>query len=120
MTTPEAIYTMACSFAGTLSQEQAGALKTLCMAAETELRLRLRPGLAPDDCGENFICAAAWLALAGFAAGSSCDGVSSFSAGEMRVQKEKTAAAGQALRAQAEQIMAPYIQDSFTFVGVPG
>ena len=105
---------------GHLEDEQV--LETLCTAAVTELNGWLRDGVRPEDCGSAFPLAAAWLVLAGLAVGES-GGTERFTAGDVSVQRdgEDAAARRTALRLQARQVMAPYIQDgSFAFLGVDG
>jgi hypothetical protein len=111
------IYTMAAVFLAPDGDEAATALRTCCMASLRALEDRLRPGVTVEDCRESFICAAAWMALCGFETGLDADGVRSASAGDVSVTRSPTA---DALRTQAELIMAPYIGDSFVFAGVRG
>ena len=107
---------------GHLEDEPSEALETLCAAAVAELNGWLRDGVCPEDCGSAFPLAAAWLVLAGLAAGES-GGTERFTAGEISVQRdgEDAAARRAALRLQARQVMAPYIRDGgFAFLGVDG
>jgi len=99
-------------------------LKALCIAAETAWMARLREGVAAENCGEAFCCAVAFTAAADFSVGRSCDGVASFTAGEISI-KGKTgtegAAQAAALRKTAERLMEPYaIPEEFCFKGVRG
>lgn len=111
------IFALARAMSGAEENDQALAL--LCQAAEAELNAQLRPGVAEEDCAPAFTAAAAWMALAGWYAGQSASGVSSFSAGDLSIQTGKADPAG--LLAQAERIMAPYRADqSFAFQGVRG
>lgn len=80
--------------------------------------------MTPDDCGEAFLLGAAWLALAGLAAGED-GGVESFRAGDVRhtppLRDGRQGRAVPALRLQARQVMARYLRDDgFVFRGVPG
>lgn len=107
---------------GHLAEGQQEVLETLCTAAVTELSGWLRDGVCPEDCGSAFPLAAAWLVLAGLAAGES-GGTERFTAGEVSVQRDREDAAARqaALRLQATQVMAPYIRDGgFAFLGVDG
>ena len=45
-------------------QEEEALLEPLCQAAEAQWRGRLRQGVAAEDCGETFACAAAFTAAA--------------------------------------------------------
>ena len=111
----EEIYSLAQAILGQTGED--AALRAACKAAETELCMRLRQDVSPEDCKDSFICAAAWLALAGLdAAGSG--GVQGFSMADLSV----TMGGGtpsKALRAQAEMLMAPWCQGAFAFRGVP-
>ncbi len=99
--------------------EESEELRSLCAAAEEELTGLLRDGTAPEDCGEAFPLAAAWIALAGL--GLCEDGAESFTAGEVTLRKESGAARRTALRLQAQQVMRPYLRDDgFVFRGVKG
>lgn len=80
-------------------------------------------GVTEEDCGEALSCATAFSAAAE-AAGTGDGGVTSFKAGEVSVQGRtaaESAALSAALRAAAEELMAPYAQTgSFAFLGVSG
>lgn len=108
---------------GHVEGEQKEALEALCTAAAAEVRGWLRPGVSVEACRGAFPLAAAWLALAGLAAGGS-GGVEDFTAGEVSIRMsggQEAAARSEALRRQARQIMAPYIRDEgFVFRGVGG
>ncbi len=95
------------------------ALRTLCAAAQTSLAAQLRPGLTPEDCGDAFVVAAAWVALADREAGEG--GVERFTAGAVTIQHSDAAQRAQALRLQARQVLRPYLRDEgFSFRGVAG
>lgn len=100
--------------------ESGPALEELCLAARRELADRLKDGVSEEDCGPAFAVAAAWLALAGLYAGQG--EAESFTAGELTVRTGNDGQArAQALRAQAEQLMSPYLKDrGFAFLGVRG
>ena len=99
------------------------ALEPLCRAARAELEGMLREGVTPEACGEAFLLGAAWLALAGLAAGED-GGVESFRAGDVSIRHRSemdARARCAALRLQARQVMARYLRDDgFVFRGVPG
>ena len=99
------------------------ALEPLCRAARAELEGMLREGVTHEDCGEAFLLGAAWLALAGLAAGED-GGVESFRAGDVSIRHRSgtdARARCAALRLQARQVMARYLRDDgFVFRGVPG
>ncbi len=95
-------------------------LRALCQAAEDELNGWLRDGVTAEDCGQCFVLAGAWLALAGREVAED-DGVESFTAGDVTLRQGDRKARGQALRMQARQVMRPYLRDEgFSFLGVRG
>jgi len=101
-------------------REESEELRRLCRAAQEELRGLLRPGLSPEDCGEAFPLAAAWMALAGLAGGGG-DGVSAFTAGEVSIRQEAGSDRARALEELAERIMKPYLRDrGFLFRSMRG
>lgn len=99
-------------------------LEALCQAAEAEWTGRLREGMAAEDCGTAFPCAAAFTAAANLAAGRGGDAVASFKAGDVSVEGRggaDSAALAEALRNTAERLMAPYTQAAdFAFRRVRG
>ena len=96
-------------------EEDSQILLPLCQAAVTELTLRLKKGLSPEDCGDAFNIAAAWLALDGMEAAGGR--IESFSAGDMTVKT----GVGITLRQRAELLIAPYFGEvGFAFMGVRG
>lgn len=99
--------------------EESDGLRILCEAAQTELGGLLKEEITPEDCGEAFVLAAAWLALAGLEV--SDDGVESFTAGEVSIRKKDGSLRQKALRLQALQVIKPYARDEgFVFRGVRG
>ncbi len=100
------------------TQESEG-LRTLCQAAEAELTGLLRDGVTVQECGQAFILAAAWLALAGLEGSDS--GVERFTAGAVTIQRSDGSLRQKALRLQAFQVMRPWLRDrGFVFRGVKG
>lgn len=100
-------------------------LEMLCEAARQRLAAQLLAGVAPEDCGTAFPCAAALLAAADFwTCRSGTDAVTSFTAGDLSIQgkdSEKTNAVAKSMRETARTIMAPYTMDeAFCFRGVQG
>ena len=100
--------------------DQEELLLPLVQAVREQLAGRLRPGVAPEDCGAAFPLAAAMMAvdqLSGLSGGDR-GGVTSFTAGDLTIRKE----AGQkSLPAQAEALLAPWLGDTgFVFRGVRG
>lgn len=99
-------------------------LEALCRAAEAEWTGRLREGVAAEDCGTAFPCAAAFTAAADLTAGRSGDAVAAFKAGDISVERRDGAdgaALAAALRQTAERLMAPYAAPAdFVFRRVRG
>ena len=86
-------------------------LEPLCQAAERAWLGRLREGLAPEDCGEAFPCAAAFTAAAALAAGEG--GGASFSAGDVSVTPPgggESLRRAENLRQAAERLMEPFVR----------
>ena len=113
------VFTVATSFAGTLSPQEEEVLTILCQGAVQQWEGRLRPGITPLDCKEAFVVACAWTAFAGLeAARDGGAGEVAFTAGNVSIRplgdgrQAKTAQ----LWKQAEQWMRPYVQeDQFAF-----
>ena len=108
---------------GHVAADREEALEALCQAAELEVAGRLREGLAPEDCGPAYVLGCAWLALAGLAGAEAGRTPLRFTAGEVSIQEEGGDAPqrAQALRLQAETVLAPYLKDrGFVFRGVEG
>lgn len=112
------IFDMAKVFAGELSEDEEGALFTLCAASEGELLSRLRPDVELSSCKQSLISAACWLAIAAFSTGRQPAEIGAFTAGEFSVSFGATGASAECLRAQAELMMAPYTYGGFSFSGV--
>ena len=83
--------------------EDSEELRSLCAWAAKELEGMLRSGLTPQDCGEAFVLAAAWMALAEL--GLCEDEVESFTAGEVSIRKKGGEERRQALRERAREVM---------------
>lgn len=106
----ERILQLALTAAGGGETERA-LLEPLCAAAEAAWAARLRDGAQPEECGEAFLCAAAFTAAADLAEGS--QSVSSFSAGDISVNLgsgAERAGRAEALRQAAERLMEPFVQ----------
>ena len=105
--------------AGEVDERQAALLEVLCGTASDSLKARLKENVQPEDCAAEFIAAASLYALCEFKAADDSAGVEEFKAGDLTVKKgstEKGVFLG--LRKQADQVMAPYLKDSFCFAGV--
>ena len=96
-------------------------LAALCRAAETAWTARLKRGVTPVDCGEVFLCAAAFTAAADHLAGQCGGSVESFTAGELSIKKRSGWNDSEAMRKIAERLMVPYVaEERFAFKGVRG
>ena len=118
MTLTEQVYAQALLLAGQLEKEQAEMLSVLCTVSTTSLAARLKDGLRPEDCKADFIAAASLLALADLGSISDDARMEQITAGDFTVKKGSRDAASNCLRAQAELMIAPYLQDRFSFRGV--
>lgn len=116
----EQIQAQALLLAGDLTDQQVQILSALCYGAASSLEKRLREGLTPDDCKADFIAAASLLALAGMNSVTGEESAEQITVGDfsVRTSKSKHDAASNCLRAQAELMIAPYLKDRFTFLGV--
>ena len=110
------VFARALVLAGDLDGRQQERLQVLCGAAMDILEARLRDGMAPEDCREAFVTAAGLQALEML---ESFGEVSEFRAGDLTVKlKEDREGRRQGLRHQAEELMRPYLKDTFLFTGV--
>ena len=110
------VYAQARLLSGDLEQEQDRLLELLCSSAATTLSARLRDGLSPEDCKADFIAGASLYALAAL---SECSTeAEQVKLGDVTVKKPGKNTAANCLRNQADLIMAPYLKDRFSFVGV--
>ena len=114
------IQAQALLLAGDLTAQQMQVLSALCYAAASSLKSRLREGLTPDDCKADFIAAASLLALAAMNSVTGEESAEQITVADfaIRTAKNRGDAASNCLRAQAELMIAPYLKDRFTFLGV--
>ena len=119
MTLKEQVYAQAALLAGQLEQDQTEMLNVLCTAASASLAARLKDGLQPEDCKADFIAAASLFALAALNGVKDAQSLEQISAGDLTIKKGAASdAASNVLRNQAELMIAPYLKDSFSFMGV--
>ena len=119
MTLKDQVYAQAALLAGELESEQARMLSVLCTASTASLAARLKDGLRPEDCKADFVAAASLFALAALNGVKDGNSLEQISAGDLTIRKGGSAdAASNVLRNQAELMIAPYLKDNFTFVGV--
>ena len=106
------------------SEKELPLLEMLCHAAEKLWMDALKGGVLPEDCGEAFLCAAAFTAVADFMLSRNGENVASFTAGEISVKRKASAeetAQAEAFRKIAARLMAPYgVARDFAFKGVLG
>ena len=114
------IFTLAKQLAGELTEQQTRILEALCSASASALTVRLRDGITPEDCGNDFVIAAGLMALAAMAGVATDIPTEQITAGDFTIRKGSVRYDNVAdcLRAQAEQIMVPYVVDRFSFQGV--
>lgn len=120
MTLTEEVFAQAALLAGALTETQTELLKLLCAAAVSSLSARLKDGLTPENCKEDFLTAASLNALAGLNCAETESGIQEFQAGDLTVKQGSTRqdTAARDLRQQAETLMGPYLKDRFSFLGV--
>ena len=116
----EQIRAQAMLLAGNLTDQQNQILSALCYGAATTLEKRLRDGLTAEDCKADFIAAASLLALAGMNSVTGEETAEQIAVGDFSVRTSKNTndAASNCLKTQAELMIAPYLKDYFSFVGV--
>lgn len=108
------MYARALLMAGEPDAGERELLRLLCEAVFASLAARLREGMMPEDCREEFVTAAAMEAAAEL---KSLGAVAEFRAGDLTVKTGDDGSPA-TLRHRAEQLMAPYLKDRFLFVGV--
>ena len=118
MTLKEQVFAQAALLAGDLDHTQTDYLNLLCTASTANLTARLRPGLTPDDCKADFVAAASLFALAALNGISGDADIAEFKAGDLTVKRSGADAASRCLQNQAQLMIAPYLQDNFSFMGV--
>ena len=116
----ELVLAQALLLAGELGEREQELLRLLSHAAASSLELRLKEGLSPQDCEQDFIAAASLYAVAALEESRAETEVEEFKAGDLSVKtgSTKQEGAAKALFRQAEALMKPYFADSFAFVGV--
>ena len=104
--------------AGQLDDRQQLVLRALCTAVTASLNARLREGLTAEDCKADFIAAASLYALASLNSVKDTGNLEQISAGDLTIRKGSADAASNCLRNQANLMIAPYLKDQFSFLGV--
>ena len=116
----ELVFAQALRLTGELEEKEQELLRILCTAASSALALRLKEGLTPQDCAQDFIAASSLYAVAAMEEAREEAGVEEFKAGDLSLKtgSTKQEGAAKALFRQAELLVKPYLADSFSFVGV--
>lgn len=119
MTLKDQVFAQAVLLAGDLDARQTELLNALCTASTASLTARLKEGLSPEDCRAEFVAAASLFALSALNEADSTAQVEEFKAGDLTVkQGSRKDAASRCLQDQAEQMMRPFLKDTFSFLGV--
>ena len=113
----EQVYARAILMAGDLDEHRQELLRVLCAANASAMEMRMRDNLTPEDCREEFVTAASLCALADM---GGFEEVTEFKAGDLTVKtgQQGWEQSAVSLRRQAEMMMAPWLKDRFSFVGV--
>lgn len=116
----EQVFAQAALLAGALEERQLALLQVLCGAAASSLTARLRDGISPEDCKEDFVAAASLYALSALNDADADVQVEEFKAGDLTVKQGTTSknAVSRCLEQQADRIILPYLKDCFSFLGV--
>ena len=118
MSLTDQIVAQACLMAGRLDDRDAELLRLLCQAAASSLATRLRPGLTPEDCRADFVAAASLFALASMSQVAGDTNREEVKVGDVTLKRKDADTASRCLHSQATLIIAPYLQDRFSFQGV--
>ena len=118
MSLTEQIVAQACLMAGKLDDRDRELLRMLCVSAEAALKSRLRTGLTPEDCRADFIAATSLFALAAMSQVSDDAALEEVKLGDVTLKRKDADTASRCLHSQATLIIAPYLQDRFSFRGV--
>ena len=116
----ELTFAQALMLTGELDNRNRELLRLLCGAAASSLELRLKEGISPQDCGKDFVVAASLYAVAALEDAREETVLEEFKAGDLTVKKSASSrdAASRCLEIQAQRILAPFLKDRFSFMGV--
>ena len=99
--------------------EDESLLLLLCRTACSRLEGMLKNGITPEDCGESFLLAAAWLAMDWLADVGESANITALSAGDLTVRREGVSR-GKG-KDQAMELLTPWLKtEGFVFRGVKG
>ena len=79
----ELVFAQALRLTGELEEKEQELLRILCTAASSALALRLKEGLTPQDCAQDFIAASSLYAVAAMEEAREEAGVEEFKAGDL-------------------------------------
>ena len=120
MITARQVLEAALVLADELTPQQEKWLEALCGASFSSLSAQLRDGISPEDCEHVFLLAAAMMALSALETCSAQATTEQITAGDFTIRKDAPdwERAAACLTKQAATMMAPYLQDRFSFRGV--
>lgn len=118
MNLTEQIFAHALLLAEELEPDQMQKLRVLCGGTAAALERQLKNGLHPEDCKADFIAGASLLAVAALSDVRDGEPWEQISLGNVNFRRKTGDAAGNCLRSQAELMIAPYLKDGFSFLGV--
>lgn len=99
--------------------EDDGVLELLCKTACSRLKGMLREGVAPEDCGEDFLLAAAWLVMDWLEDVGDGANITALSAGDLTVRRDGGSRGRK--KSRALEVLAPWLKaEGFVFRGVKG
>ena len=117
MSLAEQVANQASYMAPELTAQQQDLLCAVSQAAVSSLEARLRDELTVEDCQADFITAAGMYTVAAMTEIGDFTDVEQLTAGDVTVRRGRNCAANY-LRSQAQLLMAPYLKDVFSFMGV--
>ncbi len=117
MSLTDEVFNQARFMAQELTADQQDLLQVVCQAAVSSLEARLRENVTVEDCMSDFVTAAGMYAVAAITEIGDFSTVEQLTAGDVTVRRGHNGAAN-FLRSQAQLLMAPYLKDGFSFVGV--
>ncbi len=122
MTLTEEIFAQVRVMAPSLAGGSQAVLEALCRSSEGYLRARLRDSVTVESCKQDFITAAALMALASMLEiwdDSGGGQPEQITAGDLTLKLgEKKTPQVQCLRSHAAKLMQGYFRDGFSFFGV--
>ncbi len=118
MNLSDEIFTRAVAMTGETDPQQCLILKSFSVGANASIAAGLRPDIDFDACRELFIAAGSLYAAAAYLEADENNQVERFTVGDVTVQRKNSSEGANIMRQQADQMLAPYRSDSFSFRGV--